>query len=364
MFGTKHAKRAFCSCLFRQRTILHKAMSRKPDPYGRDAPRPYLIPLKGWLQVAQRVWTEAGRDNLSVVAAGCAFYALFAVFPALSALIALYGLTADPASVEQQFDMLSFVLPPQAFQIVIDQIRRVAETPNQSLSWGLALSIVLAVWSVSSLTQAIFAALNIAYEEPERRSPVRFYLSAFGFALLGILSGALMLLAIVYVPILFAYAGYSHAFELIVRVVRWPLLAALVLFLLALLYRYGPCRRSAKWHWVSMGSVFATLLWLIASAGFSFYVSHIANYDRTYGSLGAVIVLLFWLYITFYIVLLGAEINAELELQTAEDTTRGGPRPLGKRGAFVADHVAGGPEGAKRPVSAVAAHPEKAKPQS
>ena len=164
---------------------------------------------------AQRVWIESGRDNLSVVAAGCAFYALFAVFPALSALIALYGLTADPATVEQQFDMLSSVLPPQAYDIVIEQIRPPRRELQQSLGLGFVLSLGLALWSVSNLTQAMFAALNIAYEEPERRSLLRFYLSAFAFAVLGILSGALMLLAIVYVPILFAYAGYSHAFELI-----------------------------------------------------------------------------------------------------------------------------------------------------
>ena len=168
-----------------------------------------------------------------------------------------------------------------------------------------------------------------------------------------------MLLAIVYVPILFAYAGYSAGFELMVRVARWPLLAFIVLILLALLYRYAPCRASAKWRWVSVGSVFATVVWLIASADFSFYVSHFANYDRIYGSLGAVVVLLFWLYLSFYIVLLGAEINAELELQTAEDTTSGTPKPMGKRGAFVADQVA---QGTKRPASAVAVDPERAKP--
>jgi membrane protein len=337
-------------------------MSRKPDPYGRDATRPLLIPLKGWWQVAQRVWIESGRDNLSVVAAGCAFYALFAVFPALSALIVLYGLTADPASVDQQFDVLSSVLPPQAYQIVIEQIRRVASASSHSLGWGLVFSLGLALWSVGNLLQAMFAALNIAYEEVERRTLLRFYLSAFGFALLGIVSGVLMLLAIVYVPIVFAYAGFSSEFEVLVRVARWPLLALLVLIILALLYRYGPCRRSAKWRWVSVGSIMATALWLIASAGFSFYVSHFAQYDKTYGSLGAAIVLLFWLYLSFYIVLLGAEINAELELQTAQDTTQGRAQPMGQRGAFVADHVAGGSDGARRPQSAVAADPEKAKP--
>ncbi|MBK5199261.1 MAG: YihY/virulence factor BrkB family protein [Methyloceanibacter sp.] len=337
-------------------------MSRKPDPYGRDATRPYHIPLKGWWQVAQRVWTESSRDNLSVVAAGCAFYALFAIFPALSALISLYGLTADPATVEQQFAMLGSVLPVEAYGLVIDQIRRVAEASNRVLGWSFALSLGLSLWSVMSLTQAIFAALNIAYEEPERRGLLRFYLSAFTFAIVGILGGVIGLLAIVYVPILFAYAGYSHQFELVVRVARWPLLALLVLVLLSLLYRYGPCRRSAKWHWVSVGSLFATTIWLLASVGFSFYVANFAHYDRTYGSLGAVIVLLFWLYISFYIVLLGAEINAELELQTAQDTTRGGSKPMGKRGAFVADNVAGGPKGDKRPASPVTADPAAAKP--
>ena len=337
-------------------------MSRKSDPYGRLATTPYLIPLKGWWQVAQRVLSASSRDNLSVVSAGCAFYALFAVFPALSALIALYGLTADPASVELQFGMLSSVLPPQAYQIVIEQIRRIGETSSQSLGWGLVLSVGIALWSVSNLTQAMFAALNIAYEEEERRSFVRFYLAAFTFALAGIIGGVVILLAIVYVPILFAYAGYSHGFEQIIAIARWPLLALLVLGLLAALYRFGPCRRSPKWMWVSVGSVFSTTLWLVASAGFSYYVAHFAQYDKIYGSLGAVIVLLFWLYISFYIVLLGAEINAELELQTEQDTTRGKSRPVGKRGAFVADNVAGGADGQKRPASPVTADPLQAKP--
>src|SRR6478672_2522936 len=337
-------------------------MNRKPDPYGRDATRPFQIPLKGWWQVAQRVWSESNRDNLSVVAAGCAFFALFAIFPALSALISLYGLTADPVTVEQQFRMLGSVLPSQAYDIVIEQIPRISAASGGTLGWSLALSLGLALWSANAGTQAMMAALNIAYEEPERRSFFRYYLNAFTFTIIGILGGVVMLLAILYVPILFAFAGYSHAFEVVVRVARWPFLGLFVLFLLALLYRYGPCRRSAKWHWVSVGSLFAMVVWLIASAAFSLYVSNFATYDRVYGSLGAVIILLFWLYISFYIVLLGAEINAELELQTAKDTTEGTPRPMGKRGAFVADHVAGGPDGDKRPVSPVTRDPAAAQP--
>ena len=337
-------------------------MKHKPDPYGRDATRPYQIPLKGWWQVAQRVWSESNRDNLSVVAAGCAFFALFAIFPALSALISLYGLTADPVTVEQQFGMLDSVLPAQAYDIVIDQIHRISAAPGRTLGWSLVLSLGLALWSANAGTQAVLAALNIAYGEPERRSLFQYYLNAFTFTIIGILGGVVMLLAILYVPILFAFTGYSHAFEFVVGVVRWPFLALLVLSLLALLYRHGPCRRTAKWRWVSAGSLFATVVWLIASAAFSLYVSNFATYDRVYGSLGAVIILLFWLYISFYIVLLGAEINAELELQTAKDTTAGKPRPMGERGAFVADHVAGGPDGDKRPVSPVARDPATAKP--
>jgi membrane protein len=336
-------------------------MTPKPDPYGRNARRPYHIPLRGWWQVAQRVWTESGRDNLSVVSAGCAFYALFAIFPALSALIALYGLTANPASVEQQFDLLADVLPAQAYDIVIEQVHRLVDASNQTLGWSLLVSLALAFWSATAGTQALFAALNIAYEEQERRTLFQFYLSAFTFTLAGILGGVIMLLAIVYVPIWFGLFGYSQAFELLVRIGRWPFLAVLVLCLLSLLYRYGPCRRVAKWHWVTFGSIFATTVWLLASAAFSYYVSNFAHYDRFYGSLGAVIILLFWLYISFYIVLLGAEINAELELQTTVDTTSGPPRPLGERGAFVADHVASGPGGDKRP-SRAHVDPEKAKP--
>jgi membrane protein len=339
-------------------------MNRKLDSYGRDATRPYQIPLKGWWQVAQRVWSESNRDNLSVVAAGCAFFALFAIFPALSALISLYGLTVDPVTVEQQFSMLGSVLPAQAYDIVIEQIHRISAASGRTLGWSLALSLGLALWSANAGTQAMLAALNIAYEEPERRSFLQYHLNAFTFTIIGILGGVVMLLVILYVPILFAFTGYSHAFELVVAVVRWPFLALFVLSMLALLYRYGPCRRSAKWHWVSVGSLFATAVWLIASAAFSLYVSNLANYDRIYGSLGAVIILLFWLYISFYIVLLGAEINAELELQTAKDTTAGKPRPMGERGAFVADHVAGGPDGHKRPVRPATRAPATTKPGS
>ncbi|XSG82573.1 MAG: YihY/virulence factor BrkB family protein [Methyloligella sp. ZOD6] len=329
-----------------------RTAKQEPEPedvYGRKARVPSQIPLIGWIQIAHRVWHESGRDNLSVVSAGCAFYALFAIFPALSGLISLYGLMASPATVEQHFSILDALLPEQAYQMVEQQIHRLAATSSQSLGYSLALSLGLALWSTSLAAQAMFAALNIAYEEEERRSLLGYYFGASIFAVIGILGGLLMLLAIIYVPTWIDVLGFSEPFEQIVRIARWPFLAVITLLALALLYRYGPCRRPANWHWVSVGSAFATAFWLLASGGFSLYVANFAHYDRIYGSLGAVIILLFWLYLSFYIVLLGAEINAELELQTAEDTTIGRSRPMGQRGAFVADHVAGGPSGAKRP---------------
>jgi len=295
-------------------------MNRKPDLFGRDATRAYHIPLKGWWQIVKDVLSKAASDNLSVVSAGCAFYALFAIFPALTAAIALYGLTTDPATVERQFSMLKDVLPPQGYEIVIDQIRRIAETSGQTLGWGFGVSLAIALWSANLGTQAMFSALNIAYGEPERRSLLRFYLSAIGYTIIGILGGVAMLFAIVYVPVLFADTGHPLAFETITRMVRWPAFALLTLFLLALIYRFGPSRASPQWRWISVGSVFATFVWLLASVGFSYYVSNVANYDRMYGSLGAVIVLLFWLYISFYIVLLGAEINAALDRHSGQKT--------------------------------------------
>ena len=312
-------------------------MHRNRDLYRRDAQRPHHVPLRGWWQVAQGVWAESSRGNLSVVAAGCAFFALLAIFPALSALISLYGLTADPTTVERHFAVLADVLPKQAYGVVIEQIRRIADTSSQSLGWSFAFSLGLAFWSANYGTRALMMALNIAYGEPERRSVLQFYLSAFTFTLAGILGGVIILLALVYIPVFFAFTGYSQAFELLVKAARWPLLAILVLLLLALFYRYGPCRRTAKWRWVTAGSLFAATVWLLASAGFSVYVSNFAHYDRMYGSLGAVIVLLLWLYLSYYIVLLGAAINAELELRTAEDTTAQPPGSTGGPG------VTGGP---------------------
>jgi len=253
-----------------------------------------------------------------VVSAGCAYYALFAIFPALTASISLYGLTTDAATVERQFSMLKTVLPDQAYDIVIDQIRRIAQTSGQTLGWSFGVSLAIALWVANLMTQAMFAALNIAYGEPERRSIVHFYLSAIGYTFIAILGGVAMLFAIVYVPVLFYDAGHPEIYQTLVAYLRWPVFLIFTLFLLALIYRFGPSRETAKMKWITPGSVFAALMWLVASLGFSYYVSNFANYDRMYGALGGVMILLFWLYLSFFIVLLGAEINAEVERRPRE----------------------------------------------
>lgn len=288
------------------------------------ATRHYHIPLKGMWEITKRVGSKIVTDNLQVVTAGCAFYALFAIFPALWASISLFGLVTNEATVEREFNFLAEVLPSQAYDIVIDQIRRIASTSDKALGWSFAIGLAIALWSANLGTQAMFYALKIAYGRGAHGSLWHFYLSAFACTIVGILGLVVMLFAIVYVPILFADAGQASAYEAIVKFVRWPFLALLVLSLLALIYRYGPGHRGAEWKWVSVGAVFATTIWLLSSIGFSYYVSHFAsNYDRMYGSLGAVIVLLLWLYLSFFIVLVGAEINAVLEEQPAEDVPPG-----------------------------------------
>ena len=317
-------------------------MNHKQDPAARDATRPYHIPLKGPWQIAKRVGSKIVSDNLQVVTAGCAFYALFAIFPALWASISLFGLVTDPATVEQQFGFLATVLPAQAYDIVIGEIHRIASTSDKTLGWTFGVALGIALWSANFGTQAMFLALKIAAGGTRHESLLRFYLSAFICTIIGILGGVAILFALVYVPSLFSDTGQAGTYKMVIKVVRWPFLALLVLALLTLIYRYGPGGSDSKWRWVSVGAVFATTIWLLASLGFSYYVSNFfSNYDRMYGSLGAVIVLLLWLYLSFFIVLVGAEINAVLESQTAPDSAPGAPKPTGKRDAEIDNQGAG-----------------------
>ncbi len=308
---------------------------------GRFARTPTAIPWRGWWAVTRRVIREISSDRISLVAAGCAFYATLALFPAISMLVSIYGLVFDPSSVEPQLNVLSGLLPPAAFQLIQDRVQTLVSQPAKTLGIGLLVSALVALWSAGSGTKSMLSALNIAYEETEKRGFIRFQLTAFTITLLTILGAVLGLALLLGLPAVFSFIGLSDWTKGLIRIASFVLLLVFVLASLSVLYRYGPSRRPAHWHWVTPGSIVATVLWLVASVLFSIYVGRFASYSATYGPIGAVVAVMMWFYVTVYVVLVGAELNAELELQTEQDsTTAGEQRPMGDRGAFVADHVA------------------------
>ena len=306
---------------------------------GEHASHPGEIPKRGWKEVLLRVKDEVSADNLSIVSAGVAFFSLLAIFPGITALVTLYGLVTDAAQVEQQLAPLRDLLPGNAFDIIARQTHQVASQTNGALSLGLILSLGLAIWSANAGTKAMITALNIAYEENEKRGFFSLNLWSLTFTVVGILFMIVALTVIAAVPAALAIFGSEDSpLQSVLLVLRWVVMAALVVVALGLLYRYAPSRTNARMQWVSAGAVAATLLWLLASVGFSLYVRHFGSYDKTFGSLGAVVVLLMWFYISTYAVCLGAELNSELERQTRKDSTVGPDKPIGHRGAFVADH--------------------------
>jgi membrane protein len=323
-----------------------RSPSAKPDSQalgggeGHDAPRPTAIPPRGWLAVARRLGREVIEKDLSLVAAGCAFFAFLALFPALTVMVSLYGLVLDPASVDRQLEAVREFLPPDVLLVIGGRLRDLAAAGTEPLGWGLVIGLVVALWSATAGTKALMSALNICYREVEKRGFLRFQATALGFTLAGILGVLFALTVIVGVPAVVSFDWLGPVARLALRLVSWALLAGFILVAVAVLYRYGPSRREARWRWITPGSLLVAVLWLLSSAAFSFYVANLAAYGATYGSLGAAVVLALWFYITAFVVLLGASLNAELELQTARDTTVAPEKPIGARGAYVADHVA------------------------
>lgn len=306
---------------------------------GEYADSPYDIPRRGWWEVLRRVQKEVSRDNLSLVAAGVAFYGFLAVFPAISAFVILYGIFADPVLVEEQMRPLAGVVPGDAYAILTDQLQQVAESTDATLGIGLILSLLLALWSSTKGVKALMTTMNIAYEENEARGFIRQNVVALLFTLGAILFVIVSLMAIAVIPAAVQLLDPGEPVATILLWIRWAVLAVLIMVALGVLYRFGPNRRQARWRWVSPGAVLAGALWLAGSALFSFYAANFANFNETFGSLGAVVVLLFWFYLSAFVVGVGAEINAELERQTYRDSTIGPVRPIGTRGAYVADHT-------------------------
>ncbi|NJK88331.1 MAG: YihY/virulence factor BrkB family protein [Myxococcales bacterium] len=304
---------------------------------GRDARHPGQIDRRGWLDVFWRIKNEVAEDNVALLAAAIAFYAFLSLFPALIAAVSVYGLVVSPDVARDQIASLSEILPPEARTILSDQLVGIVQGTRSSLSWSVLFGVIGAFWSASSGTTQLIKAIGIAYDEPNQRG----FFRARALALIltiGLIGGGLVSLAVIAVlPGALGFIGLEEETRVALEISRWPILAMLAAVGLAILYRLAPNRSAAQWKWLSVGTIVATLLWVGASFAFSLYVKNLASFGETYGTLAGVIVLLLWLYLSAFSILVGAQLNAEIEAQTAVDSTVGPERPMGQRGAVKAD---------------------------
>jgi membrane protein len=306
---------------------------------GVHAEKPTQIPARGWLQIVKRAWAENKADNMPIIAAGVAFFGFLSIFPALIATISIYGLVASPDTVSRQIESLSGQLPREAQQLLSTQLNNIVDNSGGALTVSLIVSILAALWSAAGGTGNLITAVNIAYDEVETRSFIKRKALALGLTLGAIVFVLVTFALIAVVPIVLDALPLGIVGTILAQVVRWVLLLGVVAGALAVLYRVAPDRDAPKMRWVSLGSVVVTVIWAVVSLLFSLYVNNFGSYDKTYGAIAGVIVLMLWLYLTCYLVLLGAEINAEAEHQTAADTTEGAPEPMGRRDATVADEL-------------------------
>jgi membrane protein len=308
---------------------------------GGEAERPTDIPLRGWLQIAKRGWKEAKADQLPLLAAGVAFYAFLGIFPALIAIVSIYGLFADPSTIANQLNSVTATLPDQAKQVITGQVTTLA-SQRSTLGIGLIISLAIALWSASAGVSNLLTAINVAYDEEEKRGFVKKRLLSLGLTLGAIVFMVIMLGIVAVLPPLLKAVFGTGVLRWVFQILGWLILVVLVAAALATLYRIGPDRDAPRMAWVSAGAIVATVVWLAGSIGFSIYSSTFGNYAKTYGVFAGIVVLLFWLWLSMFAVLLGAEINAESEQQTIKDTTKGEEKPLGERGAVKADSIPGG----------------------
>nr|WP_318272620.1 YihY/virulence factor BrkB family protein [Paracoccus saliphilus] len=284
-----------------------------------------------------RVKTEISRDHISVVAAGVAFYALLSIFPAIAALISIAGLILDPAEIAAQLETVVAMLPESAAGILQDQVTKVAGDNGSGTGIVALFGIAIALYGAMKGVMTLMEGLNIAYDEEEDRGTIKFYLTALAITLCMILGLIAGLALVIVLPSLVALGHLPPALETAVNWLKWPVMAILAMLGLAAIYRFAPSRADPKWRWVSVGAVVATLLWILGTVAFSIYVRNFGSYTETYGALGGVIILLTWMWLSAFVILGGAELNAETEQQTARDTTTGTPVPMGQRNAVKAD---------------------------
>lgn len=310
------------------------------DGRGRMAHTPAHIPMIGWKEILLRVFHAFSDNNLSIIAAGASFYGLLAIFPGIAAFVAIYGLFLDPHTVVGQVQELSGILPDDVIRTVAGQMAQIADRPRASLGIAALFTLALAIWSARRGTHALMIALNVVYAEKESRNLIVTTLVSVGLTLAIIVGLAGITLLAAGIPIVFAAMGATGLAMAVGRGIGLGAGALLLMLGIAGLYRYAPSRKRPKWRWVIVGAAIVTMFWIVGSLLFSVYVAFSHSYSATYGSIGAVVVVLTWLYITILIMLVGGEINAQLEFQTTEDTTVRADKPMGERGAFVADNVA------------------------
>lgn len=286
-----------------------------------------------------RVMRQVKSDNVPLLAAGVAFFALLALVPSLVALVSVYGLVAEPADIQRNIEDALAAAPTEVQDLVSSQLSSIVESEPSGLRLGVAVGLALALWSASSGVKHLIGAINVAYDEGEGRGFFKLRGVALGMTLGAILVAAVAIGVFIVLPATLDSGGSEGTARTALLIIRWPLLALIGLAVLAVLYRWAPDRQRARWSWVSPGAVFATVGWIVASVAFSIYTSNFGSYNETYGALGAIVVVMLWLFISAYVVIVGAELNAELERQTAVDSTTGPTRPLGEREAYAADTV-------------------------
>jgi membrane protein len=317
----------------------HPAGAAAEPGRGRHAKSPFTIPWAGWKDIFWRTYQRIDEDRLLATAGGVVFFGLLAIFPAVTALVSSYALFADPSTISSNLHSLATMLPEGSFQIVEDQVARVLSNGNTTLGATFLLGLLLAIWSANAGVKAIFDALNVAYEEREKRSFIKLNMVSLAFTVGGIVALLVMVGLVVAFPLALNHLGMAPESKLIVALARWPLMFLVLLVALAILYRFAPSRDAPRWQWLSLGAVTAALLWIAGSALLSWYLSEFANYNATYGSLGAAIGLMMWMWMSAIVIMFGAELNSEIERQTLKDTTEGQPKPLGSREAVSADTV-------------------------
>ena len=300
------------------------------------------MPLRAWKEVALRTWNQSWLDNIGLVAAGVTFYGFLALVPLLGILVLSYGLFAQPQTVVDHVMTMLRILPPDVVELIGQLLMNAVQSSEETSGFGILLALILALYAGGNGAGAVMSALNIAYEEKEKRSLLRFYAIAFAITVVAVLIALVALAAMAAVGELERILPRAAGATLILgKLGLYAGMALLAAGVAATLYRFGPSREDARWQWLTPGSIFTAIVWLLLAIGFSFYVTKLTDYNATYGSVAAIVMLLTWMYLSAYVFLFGAELNAELEHQTAKDSTTGRPEPLGKRGAWVADHVAG-----------------------